>query len=92
MSTKWDQVDWNSDTIIHLLTREWLHSYLAASFGDQDQALVLYDWNIRAAGAVLGFVVAQCLPSWRVRPAPTPTGGGESASGSLLREQSGGTS
>ena len=56
MSTKWDQVDWNSDTIIHLLTRERLHSYLEASCGDQDQALVLYDWNIRAAGAVLGFV------------------------------------
>ncbi|WP_230595487.1 hypothetical protein [Rhodococcoides fascians] len=42
--------------IADLVTRQRLSSYLAASGGDVDAAIALYDWNIEASGAVLSLV------------------------------------
>lgn len=42
--------------IADLLTRQRLDSYLSKSDGDVDAAVMLYDWNIEASGAVLSLV------------------------------------
>ena len=44
---------WQEATIRDLLTAERLQSYLSASSGDLSRALSLYEWNTRAAGAVI---------------------------------------
>ncbi|MDR0593953.1 MAG: hypothetical protein LBG60_11985 [Bifidobacteriaceae bacterium] len=44
---------WREATIEAAITRERLSSYMAAASGDLGLALELYDWNARAAGAVL---------------------------------------
>ena len=46
----------DASAIIFLLTPERMASYLNDCGGDHGRALALYDWNTRAAGALLGIV------------------------------------
>jgi hypothetical protein len=42
--------------IVDLLTRERLRSYFAATTGEVDEVLRLYEWNIDAAAAVMTLI------------------------------------
>ena len=42
----------NHEAVARRLTRERLRTYLAASDGDLERALALYDWNARVGGAL----------------------------------------
>lgn len=44
---------WHDATIGNMLTKDRLSSYLRATSGDLEHALLLYEWNTRAAGAVI---------------------------------------
>lgn len=51
-----DPPQWSDAAIVDLLTGERLRSYFAATNGDVDDVMRLYEWNIEAAAAVISLI------------------------------------